>query len=290
MPDLIYPLPQSEAFERTCEMLGLPVKRIEDEGATCLVQTRKVPLIGTINLVSRGPVWASDAPRNDFLRRVRDEVRGPLAVNAPIGADAPGFKLVAGAELAILELQDPNQMRARLHQNWRNQLKKAEQSPLRVINQPIDAQKHKWFFDAEQAQQKSRKYRAHPPGFILAYAAANKGQARLYTAMQGDKPVAAMLVLKHGLMATYQSGVTTQQGRSLCAHNLILWSIMTDLLKRGVRHLDLGRADLSDGLTRFKVRAGARIEKLPGTYLSFRQSWSGKRERRLRVSSDVAPA
>lgn len=290
MPDLIHPLPQSEAFERTCKMLGLPVQRIEDEGGTCLVQTRKVPLIGTINLVSRGPVWASDGPRYDLLKRVRDEVRGPLVVNAPIGTDAPGFRLVGGAELAILDLQDPNQMRARLHQNWRNQLKKAEQSALRIINQPIDAQKHKWFFEAEQAQQKSRKYRAHPPGFILAYAAANKGQARLYTAMLEGEPVAAMLVLKHGLMATYQSGVTTELGRSLCAHNLILWTIMTALQKRGIRHLDLGRADLSDGLTRFKTRAGARIEKLPGTYLSFSQSWSGKRDRRPRISRDAAPA
>ncbi len=290
MPDLIHPLPQSEAFERTCKILGLPVKRIEADGATCLIQMRKVPLIGSINLISRGPVWASESSRSDFLRRIRDEVRGPLAVNAPIGTDPPGFRLVEGAELGILDLQDPNQMRARLHQNWRNQLKRAEQSPLRVINQSIDAQKHKWFFEAEQAQQKSRKYRSHPPGLILAYAAANKGQARLYTAMLEGQPVAAMLVLKHGLMATYQSGVTTQQGRSVCAHNLILWTIMTDLQKRRIRQLDLGRADLSDGLTRFKTRAGARIEKLPGTYLSFRQSWSGKRERRVRISTDAAPA
>ncbi|MCH9750703.1 MAG: GNAT family N-acetyltransferase [Alphaproteobacteria bacterium] len=290
MLDLIYPLPQSEAFERTCKMLGLPVRRIEDEGTTCLIQMRKVPLIGSINLISRGPVWSSDTPRTDYLNRVREEVKGPLAINAPSGAEAPGFKLLSGAALAILDLMNPNAMRARLHQNWRNQLKKAEQSSLRVINQPIDAQNHKWFFEAERTQQRSRKYRSHPPGFILAYAAANKNQARLYTAMHENEPVAAMLVLKHGLMATYQSGVTTEQGRSLCAHNLILWTIMSDLQKRGIQQLDLGRADLSDGLTRFKVRSGARIEKLPGTYLSFRQPRSGKSESRLRVSSDPTPA
>lgn len=290
MPDLIHPLPQSEAFERTCKMLDLPVKRIQQEDASCLIQSRRLPVIGSVNLISRGPVWSADTLRSDFLERVRDEVRGPLAINAPIGIDAPGFRLVAGAELAILDMKDHSEMRARLHQNWRNQLKKAERSSLCVIDQPVDAQKHKWFLEAEQMQQKLRKYRGHPPGFILAYATANKGQARLYTALLEGEPVAAMLVLKHGLMATYQSGVTTEQGRNLCAHNLILWRIMTDLQKRGIRQLDLGRADLSDGLTRFKTRAGARIEKLPGTYLSFRQFRSGKRERRLRVSSDAAPA
>ncbi len=273
MTEFILPLPQSEAFERTCSLLGIPVARFEDEGATCLVQSRKMPLIGSINLVSRGPVWSAGTPNTDILKRIRAEIGGPLAVNAPEGARAPGIKLVAGARLAMVDLKTPEEMRSRLHQNWRNQLKKAEKSPLRVINQAIDPHKHKWFFAAEQAQQKARKYRSHPPEFILAYAAANKGQARLYTAMLEAQPVAAMLVLKHGLMATYQSGITTDTGRQMNAHNLILWSIMTDLQKQRVQQLDLGRADVSDGLSRFKVRAGARIEQLPGTFLSFSRSW-----------------
>lgn len=273
MIDLILPLPQSEAFERTCKLLQIPVERFEEETATCLVQSRKFPLIGRVNLVSRGPVCASGTDLSGFMGRVRAEISGPMAINAPAGAEVPGVKLVSGASLAIIDLIDPDKMRARLHQNWRNQLKQAEMSALHVIDQAIDPRKHQWFFEAEQAQQKARKYRSHPREFILAYAAANKGQARLYTAMLDGQPVAAMLVLRHGLMATYQAGVTTETGRTMNAHNLILWTIMTDLQKRRVRQLDLGRADLSDGLTRFKTRAGARIERLPGTYLSVSRSW-----------------
>ena len=71
-------------------------------------------------------------------------------------AEVPGFKLVSGASLAIIDLIDPDKMRARLHQNWRNQLKRAEISALRVIDQAIDPRKHQWFFEAEQAQQKAR--------------------------------------------------------------------------------------------------------------------------------------
>ena len=102
---------------------------------------------------------------------------------------------------------------------------------------------------------------------MLAYAAANKGQARLYTAMLDGRAVAARLVLKHGRMATYQAGVTSEEGRQHCAHNLLLWQIMSDLSRKQAAMLDLGRADLSDGLRRFKTGAGARIEHLPGTYL-----------------------
>lgn len=289
MTDLILPLTQSEAFQRTSDLLGLRVKRISVDGATCLVQTRKVPLIGSVSLISRGPVFATPSTDDLFYDRIREEVRGPLAINAPAGERGSGFKLLAGADLAILDLNAPDEMRARLHQNWRNQLKKAEKSPLRVINQGIDPKKHGWFFEAEQKQQKSRKYRSYPLEFILAYASANKGQARLYTAMLESEPVAAMLVLKHGLMATYQSGYTSDRGRETCAHNLLLWSVMTDLQKKRFKQLDLGRADLSDGLTRFKLRTGARIEKLPGTFLSL-----GRWQRRLarigaRDDIDLAP-
>nr|WP_070959605.1 GNAT family N-acetyltransferase [Hyphomonas sp. Mor2] len=277
MTELILPLTQSEAYERTLKALGLPVQRIASVGGTCLVQSRKLPVLGAVNLVSRGPVMSPDAHRRAFIRSVRAAVRGPLIINAPLEGAGVGLKIMQGAELAMIDLLAPDQMRARLHQKWRNQLKKGEKSSLAVIDQPLDGKRHAWFLDAEQAQQLTRKYRAHPTGFLLAFASANPGQARLYTAMLGQQPVAAMLVLKHGAMATYQAGVTTEAGRKQCAHNLLLWRIMCDLQKRGMRQLDLGRADLSTGLRRFKRGTGARIETLPGTFLSWR--WSGWRSR-----------
>jgi hypothetical protein len=277
MSDLIQPLTQSEAFERTCKRLGLSVKRIETADGSCLIQSRKLPMIGTFNLISRGPVLRAGATGEALMRSIGASVHGPVVINAPAGLGRSGLKLMKGAELALVELVQAPAMRARLHQNWRNQLSKAESSPLRVIEQPLDDKRHAWFLQAEQAQQTSRKYRAYPAGFLLAYAAANKGQARLYTAMLGSDPVAAMLVLKHGMMATYQAGITTPQGRKHCAHNLLLWSIMSDLQRRGVRQLDLGRADLSDGLRRFKLRAGATLQALPGTYLT--AGWQLRRRR-----------
>jgi len=276
MDDLTLPLTQSEAFERTCNTLGLPVRRVETGEGTCLIQTRKLPVLGAFNLISRGPVLYPKSTGEALMRRVGEDVRGPIVINAPEGGGRNGVKLLGGAELAIIDLADSTEMRARLHQNWRNQLNKAESSSLRVIDQPLDAKRHAWFLSAEQAQQKSRKYSAYPAGFLLAFASANKGQARLYTAVLGQNPVAAMLVLRHGKMATYQAGITTPDGRRYCAHNLLLWTIMSDLQRRGTRQLDLGRADLSDGLRRFKLRAGATVQTLPGTYLT--AGWALRRK------------
>lgn len=291
MDDLTSPLTQSDAFERTCRAVGMPVRRFETAAGTCLVQSRKLPVLGRIHLVSRGPVMRDSQADPEWIKAIRAELNGPLIVNAPAGAPPKGgFRLMRGAELAIVDLDDPDAMRSALHPKWRNQLNKAEASPLNVINQPLDPQNHAWFFELEQSQQRARGYRAYPSAFLYAFAAANPGDARLYTAMLGTEPAAAMLVLRHGQMATYQAGVTTEAGRTYCAHNLLLWRIMTDLQHQGLRQLDLGRADLSAGLRRFKAGTGARIETLPGTYL-FHAWLPGTRRRTAsrRPSRDAAP-
>ena len=286
MPDFILPLTQSVEFERTCQSLGLAVKRLETPEATCLVQSRKLPVIGAFHLVSRGPVAIRAEAASRLLNEVRRELSGPLVVNASFEAEKPtGTQVAKGAELALIDLTDSDIMRARLHQKWRNQLKKAERAPLTVVDQPLDARRHHWFFEAEAQQHKSRKYRSYPGHFLLAFARANKGQARLYTALESGDPVAAMLVLKHGRMVTYQAGVTTDAGRRHCAHNLLLWTIMCDLRHCGVAQVDLGRADLNAGLRRFKLGSGAKLTPLGGTHLAHSWFTPRRKSQQLRVST-----
>ncbi|MEM7329826.1 MAG: GNAT family N-acetyltransferase [Pseudomonadota bacterium] len=277
MDELELPLTQSVAFERTCEKLGVNVLRVSHAGGTCLVQSRRLPVIGAFHLISRGPVLGGESA-NRILNDIRQRLKGALVVNAaddqtPVG----GVKIAKGAEVSSVCLEAPDVMRQRLHQKWRNQLKKSEASPLIILDQPLDPLRHKWFLEAETAQQKSQRYKSYPAGFLLAYAAANKGQARLYTAMLNDRPVAGMLALRHGRMATYQAGVTTPEGRQHCAHNLLLWTMMCDLQRRRTTRLDLGRSDLSPGLAHFKRGCGARTKRLAGSFLY--HHWFAPKER-----------
>ena len=268
MTDPILPLTQSIEFEEACKLLELPIRRFENELGSCLIQTRKLPIVGNMNLISRGPVLKDPAGLRPFVADVRSALRGRLVVNAGAGAsNLGGMKFARGADLAILDIKEEDTARAALHQKWRNQLKKAEKSPLVILNQALNPHKHAWFFKQEQSQQKTRGYQNYPTHFLLAFAAANKNQARLFSAVISGKPVAAMLVFKHGRMATYQAGVNSPEGRQHCAHNLILWHIVCELRKRGVEQLDLGRADVSPGLKRFKLGVGARIETLAGSFL-----------------------
>ena len=280
MSDLALPLTQSKAFERTCRAIKLPVTRFETQDGTCLVQSRKLPLIVQFHLLSRGPTGRTAEGAASLLREVRQSLSGPLVVNAPSEAEKlGGVQIARGAELALVDLADEGTMRARLHQKWRNQLNKAARAPITIIDQPLDATRHKWFLDAEATQQKTRKYRSYPAGFLLAYAHANEEQARLYTALDDGEPVAAMLVLKHGRAATYQAGIATDLGRKSCAHNALLWKVMSDLSRRSFTILDLGRADLNPGLRRFKLGSGARPQQLGGTLLF--HSWFAPRPKKV---------
>ena len=285
MLDLALPLTQSLAFERTCVRLGVQVRRISSSQGTCLVQSRKFPVLGAINLISRGPVMQAGADALAILDEARHTLSGPLIVNATADIKAVGgLRIARGANLAMLDLQRPDEMRRRLHQKWRNQLNKAERAGLSVRHDALDQGHHDWFLDAEAAQQKARSYRSYPTGFLRAFAASNPGAARLYSATLDGQAIAGMLVLQHGRMATYQAGVTTPEGRRACAHNLLLWTMMCDLHAAGTTCLDLGRSDLSEGLRRFKTGTGARIEALPGSYLSHPWlRWPGRMANRRMV-------
>jgi hypothetical protein len=74
------PLPQSDAYANTLRALGTAARldRIEEAGRR-LIQTRRLPFLGAVNLISRGPVGLSDAESSDYLTKV--DVEGPLILN-----------------------------------------------------------------------------------------------------------------------------------------------------------------------------------------------------------------
>ena len=104
--------------------------------------------------------------------------------------------------------------------------------------------------------------------------AAGIGNARLapmlgMRADLGKTAVAGMIFLIHGRAATYQVGWTSDTGRDLHAHNLMLWRAIEELRERGVRSLDLGGVNTqrSASLARFKMGLGGQVCQFAGTYL-----------------------
>lgn len=156
------------------------------------------------------------------------------------------------------------QRRAALHQNWRHQLRQAENGPLRVHHRPFSPDH--MLLAQEAGQARTRRYQGWPPALTAAFVRAAPDQTHLFTALLCGHPVAHMLFLTHGSGATYHIGHTTDAGRNTHAHNLLLWQAMQALARRGCTRLDLG-PQTTPQIDRFKRRAGARAQLTGGTWL-----------------------
>jgi lipid II:glycine glycyltransferase (peptidoglycan interpeptide bridge formation enzyme) len=93
--------------------------------------------------------------------------------------------------------------------------------------------------------------------------------ARLFVASASEAPLAAMLFLRHGPIATYHIGWSGDSGRRCHAHALLLTHAADWLAQRGHALLDLGTVDTEAGagLARFKIGAGAQVRALGGSWL-----------------------
>lgn len=208
--------------------------------------------------------------------------RTPLLISPetpqPELANQGALPLMTPAKVAKLNLTDSiDGLRAGLHQKWRNRLKYGESQGLRITLQNMPLDPNHWLLRADSALQKQRGYRSWPVALTLAYCAANAGRAKLFQAFDNKTPVAAILILTHGDIATYHIAHSTERGKKLCAHNLLMWSVITWLAAQKITMLDLGLINTEDaaGLARFKLGTGAVLSKLGGTWLylpSFRRN------------------
>ncbi|HKK98321.1 MAG TPA: GNAT family N-acetyltransferase [Marivita sp.] len=269
------PLVQSDAFARTLQALGTHARVIRGEDPnhpySCLVQTRQIPILGSVHLISRGPVgFGLDVPR--IVRSL--DLPGVLVVNTPSPhLRPPGFVQVARPKkVALLPLNEPHLMRSALHQKWRNALRRAERGALKVEVTDYSATGHKWVIERELAQQKQGRYRNWPMVFLDTFAQINPGQVKVFEAYRGKQPVAAMVFLCHAPWVTYHIAVRAENGDTVGAHTLLLWRAMLAFADGGYRCLDLGYLSGSAGLVRFKTRTGAVVQDLGGTWLRFRSA------------------
>lgn len=176
-----------------------------------------------------------------------------------------------GSTLALWRLDAKSEagLRADLHQKWRNRLRAAERSGLRVELAPrgkwVD-----WTIAQGEATRQTKGFEAAPPDFVARLAELKGGRECLVAvALDKREPVAGALFLRHGRDATYYVASSTPAGRKANAANLVLWRAALALKEAGVRILDLGtlETERSAGLARFKLGTGADPFELAGTYL-----------------------
>lgn len=263
-------LPQTPEFAAALRLTGqspMVLDRMQD----MLVLRRKfhgVPLAMVNRARLHKPARLLEILQEEGLRRT-PVILSPEQPTPDLGR-LGALPLMTPASVGILDiLPDREARRAGLEQKWRNRLHHAESQPLRITRQNMPITQDHWLLQADAAQQKSRRYRSWPQPLTLAYTEANRGCAKLFEAHDGRDVVAGILILTHGDSATYHVAHSTDHGKRLSAHNLLMWSAMDWLAAKGIQDLDLGVINTEDaaGLARFKLGTGARLEKLGGTWI-----------------------
>ena len=260
------PLQQHPDFAAALRLMGTDIDAIEIEGAAP-VQT--ITRFG-LRFVSRGPVWQSSftdleatALRRSGLHLINSDGR-----DCEILRKAGFRSVMTPAHVAELSLAGTSEDRlSRLKGKWRNSLRRAWRAPQVIKREKFDPRRHRWLLEADLHQQMAKKFRALPHSFVQAYATA--GEAEVVVAYKNGEPIAAMVFLIHGTVATYHLGWTNVTGRKHSAHHAILMRAGDCLSKRRVERIDLGTVDTvnAPGLARFKIGTGAIIRPLGGTWL-----------------------
>lgn len=284
-------LQQDRAYGDAMLSLLVPVlrARIDIDGepaALAQLLVRRWGRIGAVALCSRGPVWVREIAADDrarVFRAIRHSLPLPglrfLLVTPEEAAGqrhglSPLRRVMTGLSTVTLDLtQDADALRAGFEVRWRNRLSSAERSGLDVQRVGTNPNQFRWLVEADMAQRAERGLSGLPALFFERYALTRTPPGKAMLTLRADAGrdrVAAMMFLIHGSVATYEIGWTTDKGRDLHAHNLLLWNAMQMLKSQGIRVLDLGGVNTgrSAGLARFKLGTGGRVLTLAGTYLA----------------------
>ena len=178
----------------------------------------------------------------------------------------------------------PERLRGNLDGKWRNALKTAEKSPMLV--EVASRVEGSWNADAFAAllaehdeHRIERGFRGPDGRFYAAFAeavgtAGGGEDAVLVWAHAGThrgqvRPIAGILMLRHGRGATYAMGWSNAAGRLVNAHYRLLWRAIAELKARGVLLLDLGGVDTEHGagVARFKLGLNGEVFTLAGSFV-----------------------
>lgn len=268
---------------------------------TAQVFVRRFGLLGRFVRLVRGPLFISGLPRE-----TRDAALGLIRAQYPWrqrcllwwlpelngGSESEtalarlGLRpMMSGYSSIRFDLTPPlDRLRKQLDGKWRNMLKTAEKSVL--LLEVSSVREGSWNAEAFAAlmaehdeHRLENRFLGPDAAFYAAFAEAAKTSAPdedaiLLWAHAGPhlgkvRPIAGILVLRHGSGATYAMGWSNEAGRLVRAHYRLLWRAVAELQQRGVTDFDLGGVDTERGagVARFKLGLGGEVFTLAGSYL-----------------------
>lgn len=262
------PLQQHPNFASALRLLGREMRMVDLPGAAPIQIMSRFGL----RLASRGPIWHRPPTPEDSraLRKSRLHIINSDGQDHDILKSAGFRQIKTPSYVAELSLTGtPKTRLAAMKSKWRNTLRRAESAPFSIQRELFTPRRHGWLLEEDLKQQKEKGFRSLPHTLLGAYGVANPRDQLVFVAYIAATPIAAMLFLIHGNVATYHLGWLSDLGRKHAAHNALLVRASNYLAKQSIKRLDMGTVDTvnAPGLARFKIGSGADIRPLGGTWL-----------------------
>ena len=253
--------------------------------ALARVEVRKVPALGPVAWVPRGPVAAFEGDyMPSFLRRLKRDgfilcasTPWPPRVTQPAdAAAAPGPKTI-WIDLSV----GREQLLAKLDSQWRYGARRALREGV-VVEETSSPSDIGVFFGLCESISEAKRFalpgsRALVENLLRASHEASAVQARLFVGRLEGKVVAGALVIRSGVHAHYFWGGVDRAYPKLRAGEAVQWAVMEWAVKTGLKIYDLEGVDpeRNPGTYSFKKKMGGTLVALPDRVLAS-LGWRGR--------------
>ncbi len=174
-------------------------------------------------------------------------------------------------ESALIDLRLDNEyLLSNMKSNWRNKLKKAQKSSLK-IKAVISKSDFYWFLERYELFKKEKNFTGVNKDFLesLYKQMVPKKSMHIFLCEYQQQYIAGIIVVSHGLCCSYMLGWNSDLGRKLSAHNLLLWEAIQKAKSKNKLFFDLGgtlSSPIYKSITEFKQGLNGEQYMLVGEY------------------------
>lgn len=243
--------------------------------------------IRLLNRINRGPLFLDAEPGDDRVTGVYAALRrrwgriwtAPLLIAPALLSGERSDTLLRQAGYRLRHRRSWQSGRidltvgedalwAGLASSFRNRVRNAEKAGAELrISQ--DGETYEWMLARHAENMAERGFSAAGPELLRALRNTAPEDVLVFQLIHEGVAVAGMSVVRFGAHAEYHVGWFGPAGRKLNAGNFLMWNVLREMHRRGVKTFDVGGLKPGDGYTRFKQTMKPVEYQLAGEWMSW---------------------
>jgi len=285
-------LPQDYAYSAGKAATGWPARHVvflaggRPVAFAVVLELRRYGL-KLLHRVNRGPLFLAADPSDEQIVAVYKALRnhfgrwwtGPLLIAPGMYRSERSERLLRAAgylrranstwRSGRIDLTvDEDKLWASFDSTFRNRTRAAEKAGAR-LRVAEDPETYEWMIARHLENMAEKGFSAAGPTMLRALRQAAPHHVSVFQLVHEEQPLAGMLIVEFGNVAEYYIGWFGADGRKFNAGNFLMWNVMRELKRRGVKSFDVGGLKHGDGYERFKLTMNPVEYEIAGEWMSF---------------------